>query len=43
MFGLGGVISTAGLIATIGGFVFLMSKRDKHVPPGEDFGDGAVV
>jgi hypothetical protein len=43
MLGLGGVISTTGLIATIGGFVFLMSKRDKHVPPGEDFGDGAVV
>ncbi|MCH9830419.1 MAG: hypothetical protein WAO33_01140 [Candidatus Nanopelagicales bacterium] len=40
---LGRMISTAGLIATIGGFVFLMSKRDKHVPPGEDFGDGAVV
>jgi hypothetical protein len=41
--GLGGVISTTGLVATIGGFVFLMSKRDKHVPPGEDYGDGAVV
>jgi hypothetical protein len=41
--GLGGVISTVGLVATIGGFVFLMSKRDKHVPPGEDYGDGAVV
>lgn len=41
--GLGGAISTAGLIATVGGFVFLISKRDKHVPPGEDFGDGAVV
>ena len=40
---LGRMISTAGLIATIGGFVFLMSKRDKHVPPGDDFGDGAVV
>ena len=40
---LGRMISTAGLIATLGGFVFLMSKRDKHVPPGEDFGDGAVV
>ena len=40
---LGRMISTAGLIATIGGFVFLMSKRDKHVPPGKDFGDGAVV
>ncbi len=40
---LGRVISTAGLIATVGGFVFLMSKRDKHVPPGEDYGDGAVV
>lgn len=41
--GLGGIISTTGLVATIGGFAFLMSKRDKHVPPGEDFGDGAVV
>jgi hypothetical protein len=41
--GLGGAISTAGLIATVGGFVFLISRRDKHVPPGEDFGDGAVV
>jgi len=39
----GPVISTAGLIATAGGFIFLMSKRDKHVPPGEDYGDGAVV
>lgn len=41
--GLGGFMSTVGLVATVGGFVFLMSKRDKHVPPGEDFGDGAVV
>jgi len=39
----GRVMSTAGLIATVGGFIFLMSKRDKHVPPGEDYGDGAVV
>lgn len=43
LLGLGGVISTAGLLATIGGFAFLISRRDKHIPPGEDFGDGAVV
>ncbi len=41
--GLGRVISTAALIAAVGGFAFLMSKRDKHVPPGKDYGDGAVV
>jgi len=41
--GLGTVVSVAGLVATIGGFAFLISRRDKHVPPGEDFGDGAVV
>ncbi len=41
--GLGSVISVVGLVATVGGFVFLIAKRDKHVPPGQDFGDGAVV
>lgn len=40
---LGSLISTAGLVAAIGGAGFLISRRDKHVPPGEDFGDGAVV
>lgn len=42
-FGIGGVISVAGLVATVAGFAFLVSKRDKHEPPGQDFGDGAVV
>jgi len=41
--GLGSVVSVAGLVGTVGGFAFLISKRDKHEPPGEDFGDGAVV
>lgn len=41
--GLGTVVSVAGLVGTVGGFAFLISKRDKHEPPGEDFGDGAVV
>lgn len=41
--GLGSVISVAGLVATVAGFAFLIAKRDKHVPPGQDFGDGAVV
>ncbi len=41
--GLSSVISIAGLIATVCGFAFLIAKRDKHVPPGQDFGDGAVV
>ena len=41
--GLGSVIAITGLVATVGGFAFLISKRDKHQPPGEDFGDGAVV
>ena len=41
--GLGTVVSAVGLVSTIGGFAFLISRRDKHVPPGEDFGDGAVV
>lgn len=41
--GLSSVISVAGLVATVAGFAFLIAKRDKHVPPGQDFGDGAVV
>ena len=41
--GLGGVVSVAGLVVAVAGFAFLISKRDKHEPPGEDFGDGAVV
>jgi hypothetical protein len=41
--GLGSAIAITGLVATVGGFAFLISKRDKHEPPGEDFGDGAVV
>lgn len=43
LIGFGSFISVAGLIATIAGFIFLIAKRDKHVPPGQDFGDGAVV
>lgn len=41
--GLGSAVAITGLVATVGGFAFLISKRDKHEPPGEDFGDGAVV
>lgn len=36
---LGGV----GIGAAIVGFVILVSRRERHVPPGEDHGDGAVV
>lgn len=36
---LGGI----GIGATIVGFIILISRRDRHIPPGEDHGDGAVV
>lgn len=36
---LGGV----GIGATIVGFIILIARRDRHIPPGEDHGDGAVV
>lgn len=36
---LGGI----GIGAAIVGFVILVSRRDRHVPPGQDHGDGAVV
>jgi hypothetical protein len=36
---LGGI----GIGATIVGFIILIARRDRHIPPGEDHGDGAVV
>jgi len=36
---LGGI----GIAATIAGFAILIARRDRHIPPGEDHGDGAVV
>ena len=43
VFGLNNWLGGAGLAAAIGGFVVLVARRDRHVPPGQDFGDGAVV
>ncbi len=41
--GLSSWLGGVGVGATIVGFVILISRRDRHVPPGEDHGDGAVV
>jgi hypothetical protein len=32
-----------GIAAAITGFAILVARRERHVPPGEDHGDGAVV
>ena len=39
----GDLIGGMGIAAAIAGFFVLVARRDKHVPPGEDHGDGAVV
>lgn len=39
----GDLIGGLGIAAAITGFFVLVARRDKHVPPGEDHGDGAVV
>ncbi|MFM1917962.1 MAG: hypothetical protein RJB01_1477 [Actinomycetota bacterium] len=39
----GDLIGGIGIAAAIAGFFVLVARRDKHVPPGEDHGDGAVV
>lgn len=41
--GLGSLIGAIGIGAAIAGFVILIARRDRHVPPGHDHGDGAVV
>ena len=43
IFGLSAFLGGIGIGATIVGFVILVARRDHHVPPGEDHGDGAVV
>lgn len=43
VFGWSGLIGSIGIGATIGGFFLLVARRDRHVPPGYDHGDGAVV
>lgn len=41
--GLSAFLGGLGIGATIIGFIVLISRRDRHIPPGEDHGDGAVV
>ncbi|MDP4803587.1 MAG: hypothetical protein NWR45_01380 [Candidatus Nanopelagicales bacterium] len=41
--GFGDMVGAAGVIAAIAGFGLLIFRREHHVPPGEDHGDGAVV
>lgn len=43
IFGISGFLGGIGVGATIVGFVVLVARREKHIPPGEDHGDGAVV
>ena len=43
IFGLSAFLGGIGIGATIIGFIVLISRRDRHIPPGEDHGDGAVV
>lgn len=43
VFGLGDTVGAVGVIAAIAGFALLVFRREHHVPPGEDHGDGAVV
>lgn len=42
-FGLGPTVGAVGVIASITGFGMLVYRREHHVTPGEDHGDGAVV
>lgn len=41
--GLGSLIGAIGIACAIAGFALLIARRDRHIPPGEDHGDGAVV
>ena len=41
--GVSALLGGVGIGAAIAGFVLLVSRRERHVPPGEDHGDGAVV
>ena len=41
--GLGSLIGAVGIACAIAGFALLIARRDRHIPPGEDHGDGAVV
>lgn len=41
--GVSALLGGVGIGAAIIGFVILVSRRERHVPPGEDHGDGAVV
>lgn len=41
--GFGSLVGAVGVGCAIAGFVILIARRDRHVPPGEDHGDGAVV
>lgn len=43
VFGISGFLGGIGIGATIIGFIILVARREHHVPPGEDHGDGAVV
>lgn len=41
--GISSFIGGIGITAAIIGFVVLIARREHHIPPGEDHGDGAVV
>lgn len=41
--GFGPLVGAVGIIGAIAGFAILVARRERHVPPGEDHGDGAVV
>jgi len=43
VFGFGPLVGAVGIIVAIAGFAILVARRERHVPPGEDHGDGAVV
>ena len=43
IFGFSTFLGGIGIGATIVGFIVLVARRDRHIPPGEDHGDGAVV
>lgn len=41
--GFGSFLGAIGVAVAIAGFAILVARRDRHVPPGEDHGDGAVI
>jgi hypothetical protein len=41
--GFGPLVGAVGIIGAIAGFAILVARRERHVPPGKDHGDGAVV